>query len=473
MTRFDDDFEHDFGVIAERVTPSPTAWEEIQQRISDREPTTETEIIMLTDNTFTKRRWPLVAAAAAVAALAITGIALVNRGDEPDAPANPPQPAPTIAPAPDGAEEQTADDQTADAPVAESSALALPFPGATIEPGHYASDALGVPMEFDVAAAQTAPWALMNEEPGRLWINSDGSDQEFVAMGRLGSWYDATQARTESTTGLGSIPPDDIDGWIEQNGIIVIDSAEVEVGGRTAEYRRFRLDTTPGATADFCGVGAPCLWASTGSADVVGGSVNPLATGEDRAQSVWLIDMDEYEPVYVFAAARLGDDGNEQWITDVVQPIVDSIVLGDPAPAVEGGTARIPDRAAVTGEMTVTQTGERDINNPWPVERTGVLSGDIDGTYDATGISSPNGAEVTLDSVMDVTIDGFGTGTLTLRSYWVWTGDGATTATHHVIGGTGDLEGVTGFGTSEQISDFGFGRPFTATIELMLAPPTS
>ena len=42
------------------------------------------------------------------------------------------------------------------------------------------------------------------------------------------------------------------DGWIDQNGIIVVDSAEVEVGGRSAEYRQFRLDTTPGATADFC-----------------------------------------------------------------------------------------------------------------------------------------------------------------------------------------------------------------------------
>lgn len=481
MTRFDDDFDRDLGVIAERVTPSPTAWEEIQQRIADREPTTETEIIMLTDNTTTTRRWPLVAAAAAVAALAITGIALVNRGDEPDAPANPPQPAPTIAPAPDGADEQTAegqtaeqttDGQTADEPIAESSALALPRPGGTVEPGRYASDALGVPMELDLDVGQTAAWTVMNEEPGRLWIISTGSDSELIALGRLGSWYDPTEARTEDITGLGSIPPDDIDGWIAQNGIIVVDSADVEVGDRPAKYRRFRLDTTPGATADFCVV-SPCLWASTGSADVIGGAVNPLEVGLDRAQSIWLIDMDEFEPVYLFAAASLGDDGNEQWITDVVQPIVDSIVFGDPAPAVAGGTARVPERVSVTGEMTVIQTGEANVSEPWPVERTGVLSGDIEGTYDATGTSSPNGAEVTLDSVMDVTIDGFGTGTLTLRSYWVWTGDGATTATHHVINGTGDLDGVTGFGTSEQISDFGFGQPFDATIELMLAPPAN
>ncbi len=493
MSRFDDDFDRDFGVIAERVTPSPTAWEEIQQRIADREPTTETEIIMLTDNTFTKRRWPLVAAAAAVAALAITGIALVNRGDEPDAPANPPQPAPTIAPAPDGADEQSVDQQTADEqlteepiateqttdgqpeeePVAESSALALPRPGGTAEPGRYASDALGVPVEFDLGVAQTAPWAVMNEEPGRLWMHSEGSDVEFLAMGRLGSWYDAIEARTEGTTGLGSIPPDDIDGWIAQNGIIVVDSDEVEVGGRTAEYRQFRLDTTPGATADFCGGGAPCLWASTGSPDVVGGTANPIQIGLDRVQSIWLVDMDEFEPVYIFAAAQLGEDGDQQWFTDVIQPIIDSITFGEPAPVVEGGTARIPERVAVTANMTVDQTGEANASEPWPVERTGALDGEITGTYVATGMSSPNGADVTLDYVMDVTIDGFGTGTLTLRSYWNWSGDGATTATDSVISGTGDLEGVTGFGSTVQTSDFGPGRPFDAEIELMLALPSN
>ena len=257
-----------------------------------------------------------------------------------------------------------------------------------------------MPFEFDLGAGQTAPWALMMEDPGRLWINSNGSDEEFVAMGRLGSWYDATEARTEGTTGLGSIPPDDIDGWIAQNGIIVVDSADVEVGDRPAKYRRFRLDTTPGATADFCGAGAPCLWASTGSPDVVGGTANPLQVGEDRAQSIWLVDMDEYEPVYIFAAARLGDDGNEQWITDVVQPIVDSIAFGDPAPSGRRRHGTVPSGLQSRERLDDGRPdgrGERE-SEPWPVERTGVLTGDIDGTYVATGISSPNGAEVTLDS---------------------------------------------------------------------------
>ena len=685
MSRFEELLERDLRQIADRATPSPDAWASIQQRIADQEPIQETEIIMLTDNTIRTRRWPLVAAAAAVAVIAVGAIALVNRGDEAEVPADVPNP--TVAPAPDPDAEtdsttaadsdvvaadlpaagtelppgryqvatfglpvsfevpastaapwtvQVSDDiavtighdagfanmsrlgslydaeqsqnpemsglgsispddidgwidangivvddsqevtvagrsaklrqvrapegagqescpaevqpcvslssasadlqdtysavssavygqfphtfwivELADfeplavwahtespdtdawlaeimpliesielgdpAPAVEggtaristfgtgSDADALPIPGADVDPGRYASDSLGVPVEFDLDVGLTAAWTLANEEPGRLWFISSGSDREFLAMGRLGSWYDATEARTADQSGLGSIPPDDIDGWIAQNGIIVVDSADVEVGGRPAKYRQFRLDTTPGATADFCGGSAPCLWAATGSPDVLGGTANPVEVGFDRVQSIWLVDMDEFEPVYIFAAAQLGD-GDEQWFADIVQPIVDSIEFGEPAPAVEGGTARVPERVAVTATMTVNQTGTRDTNAPWPLERTGSLVGDITGTFVAGGMSSPNGAEVTLDWVMDVTIDGLGTGTLTGSSDETWTGDGATTAVDHVIGGTGDFEGVTGFGSTTHTDD---GDVFTATIELMLAPRAS
>ena len=159
----------------------------------------------------------------------------------------------------------------------------------------------------------------------------------------------------------------------------------------------------------------------------------------------------------------------QAWL-DEIAPLIDSIQLGEPAPAVEGGTARLPERIALTADMTVNQTGERDINAPWPIERTGPIVGDINGTFTGTGMSSPNGAEVTLDWVMDVTVDGLGTGTLTLRSDEVWTGDAARTAADRVIAGTGDFDGVTGYGTTTHTDD---GAVFTATIELMLTLPVN
>lgn len=109
MSRFEDTLQRDLTVIADRATPSPHAWQQIQRRITDQDPPQETEIIMLTDNTTRPRRWPVLAAAAAVLALVIGGVALVNRGDDAENPADDPTPQPTILPTPDDATEPDVD----------------------------------------------------------------------------------------------------------------------------------------------------------------------------------------------------------------------------------------------------------------------------------------------------------------------------------------------------------------------------
>ncbi len=356
MSRFTDTLERNLEVIADRATPSPDAWDRIQARIDDQEPLQETEIIMLTENTLTRRHWPLVAAAAAVVALAIGAIALVNRDDSTEQPAD--VPTPTVAPAPEPASE---------------AAMELPPVDSQVTPGRYTSDAPGVTVTFTLDEGQTAPWTLTsNQEPGGIQLWSDETGREFMAIGRVGSWYAADEARDGEMTGLGSISPDDIDGWIEQNGVIVTESEDLDVGNRPAQYRQIRLDTSPGASADFCPPGEqPCLWAATGSADTVGEEPGPIPFSRDRLHSIWLVDMDDYEPLVILAIPNLADE--QAWFDTIVQPIVDSMEFGAPAPLVESGTARLSmfgSGTATDGELP--EAGEQVPHGTYNTDAIGV-----------------------------------------------------------------------------------------------------
>ncbi len=89
MSRFDERLQQDFDHIADRATPSDSAWEAIQTRIAEQAPITETEIIMLDTNPDPQRRsrtsaWLLRAAAAAVLIVG-TMLALSRSNDEPAA----------------------------------------------------------------------------------------------------------------------------------------------------------------------------------------------------------------------------------------------------------------------------------------------------------------------------------------------------------------------------------------------------
>ena len=93
MTRFTDRVERDLGQIADRATPSSTAWEAIRHRIDEQDFTEPTmEVIMLSPETNRydnrTRRWLM--AAAAVAALALIGglIFAGTRADEDTVPAD-------------------------------------------------------------------------------------------------------------------------------------------------------------------------------------------------------------------------------------------------------------------------------------------------------------------------------------------------------------------------------------------------
>lgn len=91
MKRFTDRVARDLGQIADRATPSPTAWEEIRRRIDEQTDEPTMEVIMLDPDKHPSRNRPrpwLMVTAAAAAVLIIVGIVVAASGgdDNPEDP---------------------------------------------------------------------------------------------------------------------------------------------------------------------------------------------------------------------------------------------------------------------------------------------------------------------------------------------------------------------------------------------------
>lgn len=451
MSRFEDTLRRDLEQIADRATPSPDAWAQIQSRIADQEPIQETEIIMLTENTLTRRRWPLVVGAAAAVVALVIALAAVNRDTEPEIPADNPDPTPTVPTGRDGESATDIDALTAEAdelPPVEPEVSPLPAEGEALPAGSYAPFTLGLPVTFDVPEATATPWTVQVSNPVTINIgNADG----FVVLTRMGSLYDAEQSQGPMT-GLGSIPPNDLDGWIEANDVIVLDQRDDTIDGRSASYRQVTApagDGTEQCPADL----NPCVSLASASADLQdvfdGVAINVFG---ENPHSVWFVELDDFEPLAIWTAAVGADP--DAWIAEIT-PLIESITLGDPAPATEFGQARlstfdpgIPVEITETGTFEGARTpGEPLADGSFPVTSTFSVAGAVAG--EMTGEGTATAAEAGVNEAgADVftftgTIDGVGTGTVTYAFDWQLV-NGVYTSTGLITGGTGDFAGATG-----------------------------
>jgi len=330
MSRLDEQIDRDLGVIAERVTPSPDAWAEIQQRIADRQPEQDTEIIMLTENTLTRRRWPLVAAAAAVAALAIGAIALVNRDDGTEQPADVPEPTPTIDLAPEP-EAETADVEFGSGATPADLPFAGRGDGSSVDPGRYTTDLLGVDVAFDVPRdlyvvdARPGTVVLLGLLQGELGVDEYTLDNGvFLSMSRVAGW--STPEESLSPNNVGSIEPYDIDSWIDSNGLVVSLDEATEVDGREARVVQVRVsqdsESAPGCETAW----EPCVYTDAIAADLNG--VRDWALGANRSDRRYLVTIEGSEPLLIVAG---GGDGSV-WFDEFEDELMADIELGPDAP---------------------------------------------------------------------------------------------------------------------------------------------
>lgn len=285
----------------------------------------------------------------------------------------------------------------------------------------------------------STPWKMALNNAVAFMVGH--GNNTFVAMERIGSFYDAEQAINPGITGLGSIPADDVDGWIAANGILVEAREEVTVGGRVAQYRQIRI---PADAGDQTCANPPCIAMVSSSADL---DASPTFLFSELPHSFWFVDMGEFEPLGIWAYTAEPD--HQAWL-DELAPLIDSIVLGEPGPAVKNGTARVPLRVTVSAAYSGVRTdgavlADGSIPVTYNATSEGTMTGEIvgTGTY-VPGVETTGSDEYTFTG----TIDGIGTGTLTYTDEWTATGPAESTITTAITGGTGDFVGVTGTGTS-------------------------
>ena len=284
------------------------------------------------------RTWMMVAAA--IAALALIGGLIVagTRVDEDPVPADEPEATvPAVEPESD-----------ADA----ASAEPLPFAGTDVEPGRYSSPGLGVPFTLTV----DDEWSISETRASFVALRSpagegaiDVATVRWIFLTRLGGWNTRAEAIDPSFRTTGSIEPDDIDRWLDQNDVVVLDRRDTVVDGRAAIVVDVQVDDAgTGAPLDFprdpfnqfndtCGPATePCFWyRSIPAQSDHGRGPRPdpvMHTGQTRR--MWLIPIEGLEPILIEAVVPLGD---ERWLDDFETATIASLDLGDDAPPLGAG----------------------------------------------------------------------------------------------------------------------------------------
>ena len=332
--------------------------------------------------------------------------------------------------------------------------LVIGGPDSALPAGTYTTDSLGTPVTFDLGEPVEGTWAAASWQGG-VWLYR-GNAREFIQLTRVGGWYDAEEARNPATNGRASFGAADLDDWIENaEDIRITDLGDVTVGARPARLIEFGVDPSSDAGDGICEPESqPCVWYFERSADDVrtdGGRGNSMWAG--REARAYIVDMDGYEPILIEGSTALDDQ--QAWLDEVFQPVVDSMVIGEPAPTVPGGSGRATTRVTATGTWSddaYTETPQEG-STTLDVSYTTFFEGDMTGQAPTEGWRTPNetdaGSTGGGSATFTGTIAGLGEGTLTTEE--IFTAPPTVFLSVSLItGGTGDFEGATGTATIDQ-----------------------
>lgn len=281
-----------------------------------------------------RRPWLLLVNAALVIGALVAAIVVVSRPDTaPTSDTTPPPEStlPAVEPEP---------------------ALPLPFVGSTVQPGRHSTPLLGVPVTLTL----DDEWSVTEAQASSIALHSPAEDQDidvttarWIFLARLGGWNTPAQAIDPSFRTTGSIEPDDIDRWLDQNDVVVLDRRNTEVDGRAAIVIDLQVDATgTSAPLDFARdpfslyndtcdpTTEPCFWyRSIPSDSDHGRGPRPdpvLHAGQTRR--MWLMPIGGLEPILIEAVVPVGD---ERWLDDFEATTIASLDLGDDAPPLTAG----------------------------------------------------------------------------------------------------------------------------------------
>ena len=255
----------------------------------------------------TRRNWLLAAAAAAIVAL-VGGLFILPRDDA----------EPTVS-----AEATSAPpDQVADQ---------LPFPGGDAEPGRVATTQLGVEVAFDIPVPMSLTIGRDNQL--ELFAYADPVERSDLGSGFALYRVAGLRTRAEASTPFddASVDPLDVDRWITESGVVVLDDREIEVDNRTARVLDVKaspepLDVQP---ADCPPELLPCSFWATFS----GGVANPGSwISAQTPVRLYIIPIGDHDPLVIMSIG--GQDS--EWNDFIESTVIPTMEIGPDAPPADG-----------------------------------------------------------------------------------------------------------------------------------------